>query len=106
MTHDTHDNLCNAVTFAQIARTTRPHLATSAPQTARQRRRGAVSANSNILQTLVQGSSERFHDTLQKFILRRLVRNAAWAGLGWAGLGWAGWAGLGGKVQTLFIGHY
>ena len=65
------------------------------PQTARQRRRGAVSANSNILQTLVQGSSERFHDTLQKFILRRLVRNAAWAVLGWAWLGWVGWAGLG-----------
>ena len=82
-TRDTHDNLCNAVTFAQIALATRPTSRHLRPPDSRQRRCGAVSANSNILQTLVQGSSERFHDTLQKFILRRVVRNAAWAGLGW-----------------------
>ena len=84
-TRDTHDNLCNSVTFAQIALATRPTSRHLRPPDSRQRRCGAVSANSNILQTLVQGSSERFHDTLQKFILRRVVRNAAWAGLGWAG---------------------
>ena len=89
VTHDTHDNLCNAVTFAQIARTTRPHLATSAPQTA------DSGAAEQFLQTLTF-CRRWFKEAPSASTIRckNSFSGVLWGmppGLGWAGLGWAGW---------------